>query len=56
MTRTLTTCDVQEVTITPGEGEQMVEVTLTTRHLVPLVSAMVALVAAIYALIFYTNV
>jgi len=48
--------DNEEVTITPGEGEQVLEVTLTTRHLVPLVSAMVALVAAIYALIFYTNV
>lgn len=48
--------DDEEMTITPGEGEQVLEVTLTTRHLVPLVSAMVALVAAIYALIFYTNV
>jgi len=47
---------VQEVTIIPGEDEQVVELTLTTRHILPLVSAMVALVAAIYAMIFYTNV
>ena len=56
MTGTLTTCVMQEVTLVPREGEQVLELTLTTRHLVPLVSAMVALVAAIYALIFYTNV
>jgi len=48
--------DDEEVTLVPGEGEQVLELTLTTRHLLPLVSAMVALVAAIYALIFYTNV
>lgn len=48
--------DDEEVTISPGEGEEVLEVTLEMRHAIPLVSAMVALVAAIYALIFYTNV
>ena len=47
---------MQEVTIVPGEDEEVVEFTLETRHILPLVSAMVALVAAIYALIFYANV
>jgi len=47
---------MQEVTITPGEDEEVVELTLETRHMLPVLSAIVGLAAAIYALIFYTNV
>jgi len=48
--------DDEEVTITPGEDEEVVELTLETRHMLPVLSAIVGLAAAIYALIFYTNV
>ena len=47
---------MQEVSITPGEDEEVVELTLEARHMLPLLSAIVGLAAAIYALIFYTNV
>ena len=50
------TTRVQEVTITPGEDEEVVELTLEARHMLPVLSAIVGLAAAIYALIFYTNV
>jgi len=48
--------DDEEVTISPGEDEEVVELTLETRHMLPVLSAIVGLAAAIYALIFYTNV
>jgi len=48
--------DDEEVTIVPGEDEEVVELTLETRHMLPVLSAIVGLAAAIYALIFYTNV
>ena len=55
ITHSLTTRG-QEVTIIPGEDEEVVELTLETRHMLSLLSAIVGLAAAIYALIFYTNV
>ena len=48
--------DGEEVTLVPGRDEAVVEVTLEMRHAIPLISALVALAAAIYAFINYTNI
>ena len=48
--------DGEEVTLVPGQDEAVVEVTLEMRHAIPLISALVALAAAIYAFINYTNI
>ena len=45
-----------EVSLVPGRDEAVVEVTLEMRHAIPLLSALVALAAAIYAFINYTNI
>ena len=48
--------DGEEVSLVPGRDEAVVEVTLEMRHAIPLLSALVALAAAIYAFINYTNI
>ena len=48
--------DGEEVSLVPGRDEAVVEVTLEMRHAIPLISALVALAAAIYAFINYTNI
>ena len=47
--------DDEEVNITPAENEQVVEFTLEMKHAIPIISAMVGFVAAIYGLIFYSR-
>ena len=48
--------DGEEGSLVPGRDEAVVEVTLEMRHAIPLLSALVALAAAIYAFINYTNI
>ena len=48
--------DGEEGSLVPGRDEAVVEVTLEMRHAIPLISALVALAAAIYAFINYTNI
>ena len=48
--------DGEEMSLVPGRDEAVVEVTLEMRHAIPLLSALVALAAAIYAFINYTNI
>jgi len=47
--------DDEEVTIVPADDEAVVEFTLEMKHAVPLISLMVAVVAALYAAVFYAN-
>ena len=47
--------DDEEVNIVPAENEQVVEFTLEMKHAIPIISAMVGFVAAIYGLIFYSR-
>ena len=48
--------DGEDASLVPGRDEAVVEVTLEMRHAIPLISALVALAAAIYAFINYTNI
>ena len=48
--------DGEDASLVPGRDEAVVEVTLEMRHAIPLLSALVALAAAIYAFINYTNI
>ena len=48
--------DGEDASLVPGRDEAVVEVTLEMRHAIPLLSALVALAAAIYAFINYTKI
>ena len=45
--------DDEEVNISPGKNEQVVELTLEMKHFVALLSVVIGMMAAMYALVFY---
>ena len=47
--------DEEDITITPKEDEDVIEYTLETKHIVPFLTILAALVAIFIRIIFYNN-
>ena len=47
--------DEEDITISPKEDEDVIEYTLETKHIVPFLTIMAALVAIFIGIIFYNN-